>query len=304
MYTYFFQVDFEPKDKNHFGIKAFSGNLHPPRIMYSSTIITHTFLSLLLFQLQDTTTAKDDSRLMRLRAQKRSLADSPLSETFFPSDNGLMPEGGSKNELTTASSGSIFLDESDPGQEQIQQSWLHQKPVETMLTACTTTTDESDRSILPSAKFQRRQTTVPNACPPEWKTQPGQQKMKLDGQDEGSVQTIPDTEEGPEREFHPPGELQKWNTYPNALELFRLFTFGRVANPNSVCDEFVGQSIPMCAPSSLSALESPAAVLAPTRFCKCVFYFDISFLRFVIFPPGWKRLAILNFFFSDGCYLA
>lgn len=273
--------------------------------MYSSTIITHTFLSLLLFQLQDPTSAKDDSHLMRLRAQKRSLADSPPYENFFSSGNRLMPGERSKNELATALSGSIFLDESDPGQEQIEQSWPQQKPIETMLTACTTTTDESDRSILPSAKFQRRQTTVPNACPPEWKTQPGQQKMKLDGQgqeqDQGSRQTTPDTQEGPERGFHPPGELQKWNTYPSALELFRLFTFGREANPNSICDGFVGQGIPMCAPFSLSVLESPAAVLAPSRFCKCVFYFDIPFPRFVIFPPGWKGLVILKLFFSDDC---
>lgn len=240
--------------------------------MYSSAIITHTFLSLLLFQLQDTTTAKDDSRLMRLRAQKRRLANPSLSESFFSSDNRLMPEETSENELTTASSGSIFVDESDPGHEHIQQSWLHQKPIETMLTACTTTTDESDQSISPSAKFQRRQTTVPNACPPEWKTQPGQQKLKLDGQDQGSGQTIPDTRESQEREFHP-GELYKWNTYPDALELFRLFTFGRVANPNSICDGFVGQSVPMCAPSSLSVvLVSPAAVLAPSRFCKCFLF--------------------------------
>ncbi len=263
--------------------------------MYFSAFITRTFLSLLLFQLQDTTTAKDNSGLMRLRAQKRSLADSPLSEIFLSSDNHLTPEESSKTELTTASSGGVFVDDSDPGQGQIQQSWLHQEPVETMLTACTTTTDESDRSILPSAKFQRRQTRVQNACPPELKTQPGQQKQKLDGQGQGSGQTIPDGTEGPERQFHP-GELYKWNTFPNALELFRLYTFGRIANPNSICDEFVGRSVPMCAPASLSLLLSPADLLAPSRFCKCVFLCRHSVSPFRHLSARMET-AVLNFFF-------
>ena len=262
--------------------------------MYSSAFITHTFFSLLLFQLQDTTTAKYDSGLMRLRAQQRSLADLQRSEMtiFSSSDNHLTPEESStKKELTTSSSspGGIFVDdESDPGQEQIQQSWLlHQGgPVdETMLlTACTTSnTDGSDQSILPpSAKFKRRQsqTTVPpNACPPEWKNQPGQQKLKLDGQGQengnGNGERIPDDEtlEELERQFHPGQQLSKWNTYPTYLELFRLFTYGRVGDPNSICDEFVGRSVPMCAPSSLSLLDSPAEVLAPSRFCKLCFFF-------------------------------
>lgn len=274
--------------------------------MYFSAFITHTFFSLLLFQLQDTTTAKYDSGLMRLRAQKRSLADSQRSEMtiFSSSDNHLTPEESStKKELTTSSSssssspGGIFVDdESDPGQEKIQQSWLlHQGgPVdETMLlTACTTSnTDESDQSILPpSAKFQRRQsqTTVPpNACPPEWKDQPGQQKLNLDGQDQengnGNGERIPDDEtlEELERQFHPGQQLSKWNTYPTYLELFRLFTYGRVGDSNSICDEFVGRSVPMCAPSSLSLLDSPAEVLAPSRFCKLCFFF-FSFLFFSI----------------------
>ncbi len=268
--------------------------------MFSSAFITHTFLSLLLLQLHDTTTAKDASGLMRLRAQKRSLADPPLSETFLSSGNHLTPEEGSKTELTTAPSGGDFVDESDPGQEQIQQPWLHQQPVETMLTACTTTTDESDRSILPSAKFQRRQTRIQNACPPDWKAQPGQQKLKLDGQGQEREQTIPDvTREGQEQREFNSGELNKWNTYPNALELFRLYTFGRMAYPDSICDEFEGRSVPMCASISLSFLASPASVLAPSRFCKCVFFFfDIPFLRFGIFPArmGTAVLELLSFF--------
>lgn len=237
--------------------------------MYSSASITQTFLSLLLFQLQDTTTAKDDLGLLRLRAHKRSLANLPLSENFFSSDDYLTPEESPKTELSTASfGGDILVDESNPGQEQYQQSWLHEKSIEKMLVTCTTPTDESDRSILPSAKFQRRQTRVQNACPPEWKTIPGQQKLKPDGQDQGEGRRIPDdTGEGQVRELQT-GLLPKLNTYPNTLELFRFLTFGVVGNPDSICDGFVGRGVPMCAPFSLSVLVSPAYVIAPSRFCK------------------------------------
>ena len=293
--------------------------------MYSSSFITHTFLTILLFQLQDTSvTANYGSGLMRLRAQKRSLtlADSQPSERIFSSsDNHLRPEERSTKELTTTSTpGGIFVDESDPGQDQIQlQSWLlHQEPVETMLlTACTSTTtstdEESDRSILPpSAKFQRRQsqsTVPPNACPPDWKDpQAGQhQKLKLDGQgqgqENGNRETIPDDDDDDDdealeelrRKFYPGQQLSKWNTYPTYLELFRLFTYGRDGNPNSICDEFEGRSIPMCAPSSLALLESPAEVLAPSRFCKYYMFFSFLFFHFrlhsIFFP-----LFIIFFF--------
>lgn len=285
--------------------------------MYSSAFITHTFFSLLLFQLQGITTAKDDSGLMRLRGQKRSLVDlqQPSETIFSSSDNHLTPPEESSirtKELITSSSspGGIFVDEeSDSGKEGIQQSWLlHQgEPVdETMLlTACMTsnTDDESDQSSIllpPSAKFQRRQSTTtvtvpPNACPPEWKhQQPGRtQKLKLeDGQGQengnnGNGETIPDdetTQEELERQFRPGEQLSKWNTYPTYLELFRLFTYGRDGNPNSICDEFVGRSVPMCAPSSLSLLDSPTDVLAPSRLCKLCFFFPFLFFSFRYIP--------------------
>lgn len=304
--------------------------------MYSPSFIAHTFLSLLLFQLQDSSvTAKYDSGLMRVRAQKRSLAvaDSQRSERIYSSsDLHLRPEERSTKELTTTSSipGAIFVDESDPGQDQFQlQSWLHhQEPVETMLlTACTSTTttstdEESNQSILPpSAKFQRRQSqsnVPPNACPPDWKApQAGQrQKLKLDGQGQengnGNGETIPDNDDNDDealeelkRQFYPGQQLSKWNTYPTYLELFRLFTYGRDGNPNSICDEFESRSVPMCAPFSLSLLDSPAEVLAPSRFCKyyiyVFFFFLISFnfdsIPFFFssdrfFPPKMVALGI------------
>lgn len=280
--------------------------------MYYSSFIKHTFLSLLLFQLQDTTTAKYDSGLMRVQAQKSSLALAdlqPSERIFSSSDNHLMPEERSTKEITTTSStssspGVIIVDESDPGQDQIQQSWLlHQEPVETMLlTACTSTTtstdEESDQSIFPpNAKFQRRQsqsTVPPNACPPDWKDQAGEQKLKLDGQGQdqgqengngnGNGETIQDDDdealEELKRKFYPGRQLSKWNTYPTYLELFRLFTYGREGNPNSICDEFEGRSVPICAPFSLSVLESPAEVLAPCRFCKYYIFFFFLLLSF------------------------
>lgn len=290
MYTYIlFKSNYLPKGNLILVSRAFKQiNLHSPPIMYSSYFITQTFLFHLLFLLQDTTTAKDDSGLMRLRAQKRSLADSPLPENFFSSNNHLRPEQNSKMEVTTAlSGGDVLEDEID------QQLWFHPEPVEKMLTACPTITDESDPSILPNTKFQRRQTRVQNACPPEWKSQPSQPKLKLDGQGQRNEngQTIPDgTGKTLGREAQP-GELSKWNTYPNALELFRLYTFGQMGNPHWICDGFVGQSIPMCAPFSLSMLVSPTNVLAPSRFCMCVFFFVvIPLFRFGMFPLGWKRL--------------
>lgn len=267
------------KDESPFG-KGLQFSLNSPPIMYSSLFIMQTFLTLLFFQLQDTSTAKDHSGLMRLRALKRSLTDSRLSEAILSSeDNHLTSEELSKSEITTASSsGNILVDESDPGQEQNRQSWLGQDADDTILTLCTTTTDESDQSLLPSVKFQRRQTRVPNACPPEWKTQPGQQKLKLDGQGQGREQTNPDETR--------PRVIQ----YPNALELYRLDTFGRAGDPNSICDAFVGQGIPMCAPASLSIPVLPPNVVAPSRFCMC----DLCLSRFrffcfgIIIPPRRK----------------
>lgn len=225
--------------------------------MYSSLFIMQIFLSFLLFQLQNTSTAKVHSSLLRLRVQ-RSLADSPLSKAFLLSDNHLKREEIFESELTTVSAGDILVDESDPGQEQNQQSWLGQDPVDTMLTLCTTTTNESDRPLSLSTKFQRRQTRVPNACPP-------QQKLELNGQGPGRRKKVPDVTRPSE------GQGQRVNPYPSSLELYRLDTFGRAGDPNSICDAFIGQSVPMCAPSLLSIPDNPPNVVAPSRFCKCVF---------------------------------
>ena len=274
-----------------------------------------TLISLLLFHLQDSCSATEHSVLMRmrLRAQRRSLVDSPLSDAFLSSSGNhpTRPEEVSKYELTTPSSSSrniLVVDKSDPGPlEQSQQSWLGQDPgVDNtlLLTLCTTTnTDETDhhQSLLlapPSAKFQRRQTTdtrVPKACPPERVSQPaaGQQNMKLDVQGQGRSRRkkIPQEETRPAAE----AEKQKVDSYPNALELFKLDRFGRAGNSHSICDGFVGQSIPMCAPSSLLIPVSPPNWLAPSRFCKCdLFYFQITFssVSGFFFPPlslRWKR---------------
>lgn len=225
--------------------------------MYSSLFIMQTLLSFLLFQLQETSTAKDHSGLLRLRAQ-RSLADSPLSKAFVSSDNHLKREEIFESELTTVSAGDILVDKSDPEQEQNQQSWLGQDPVGTMLTVCTTITNESDRPLSLSAKFQRRQTRVPNACSP-------QQELELNGQGQGRGQKVPDVTRPSE------GQGQRVNPYPSSLELYRLDTFGRAGDPNSICDGFIGQSVPMCAPSSLSIPVKPPNVVVPSRFCKCIF---------------------------------
>lgn len=288
-YIHLNKVEFPSKEKLILALRAFNF-LNSPPIMYPSPFIMQTFLSLLLFQLQDTSTAKDHSGLMRLRAQKRGLAESPLSDAFLPSDNHLMLEEISKSEPTTASSGDILVDESDPGQEQNQHSWLGQDPVDRMLTDCTTTTDESDRSLSPSAEFQRRQIRVPNACLPEWKTQPGPQKLKLDGQDQGRGQTIPDATRPGE------GQEQRVKPYPSALELYRLDTFGRAGDSDSICDGFVGQSVPMCAPSSLSIPVSPPNVVAPSRFCKCVFFIEIPF-RFRDFSARMETVNLNSLLF-------
>lgn len=251
--------------------------------MYCSPFIMQTFISLLFFYLQDTCSAKDHPVRMRLRAQRRSLVDSPLgSDAFLSSGNHPTPkEDVSKYELTTPSSSSsrniLVDDKSDPEPEQIQQSWLlGQDPVDDntlLLTRCTTNTDESDQqpSLLlpPSAKFQRRQTEVTNACLPEWVTQPPgqQQNVKLDGQGQGqgSRKKTPDGSRPAAAE----GEEQRVTPYPNALELYRLDTFGQAGNSHSICDAFVGHSIPMCAPSLLRIPLSPPNTLAPSRFCKC-----------------------------------
>lgn len=265
--------------------------------MYSSPFIMQTFIFLLFFHLQDTCSAKDHSVWMRLRAQRRSLVDSPLgSDAFLSSGNHPKPEEVvSKYELTTPSSSRNILvdDKSDPEPEQIQQSWLlGQDPVNDtlLLTLCTTNTDESDQPSLlpPSAKFQRRQTGVPNACPPEWVTQPPgqQQNVKLDvqGQGQGSRKNTLDGTRPADQ-----GEEQKVTPYPNALELYRLDTFGRAGNSHSICDGFVGQSIPMCAPSSLQIPVSPPNTLAPSRFCKCwslnLFRDYVSSVSRFSFPP-------------------
>lgn len=246
--------------------------------MYSSPFIMHTFICLLLLHLQNTCTAKDHSVPMRRRVQRRILVNSPLSDGFPSSGYHPTMEEVSNYELTTPSSSrnNILVDKSDPGPEQIQQPWLvGQDPVDTLFLAVCTTTNrhESDQSVLPppSAKFQRRQTgVVPNACPPEWVTQPPpgqqQQNMKLDvqGQESGSIKKIP----GGTRPAAAEGDEQKVTPYPSALDLYWLETFGRAGESNSICDGLEGQSIPMCAPSSLQIPVSPPNMLAPCRFCK------------------------------------
>lgn len=225
--------------------------------------------------------------------------DSPLSDGFPSSGDHPTPEEVSNYELTTPSSfRNILVDKSDPEPEQIQQPWLvGQDPVDTLLlTGCTTNRDEPNQSLLPpSAKFQRRQTgVVPNACPSEWVTQPPgqQQNVKLDVEGQGSRKEILDGTRPAAAE----GEEQKVTPYPNALELYRLDTFGRAGESNSICDGFVGQSIPMCAPSSLQIPVSPPNMLAPCRFCKCdlfIYMFppfrDFSFPR----PPTMMETAVI-----------
>lgn len=258
--------------------------------MYSSLFIMQTLISLLLFHLQDTCTATDHSVLMGLRAQRGTLVDSPLFDAFLSLENHQTLEDVSKYELITPSSSrNILMDKTDPGPEQSQKSWLGQHPVDTLLlTLCSTNTeDETDlQSLLPpSAKFHRRQTTrVPKVCPPEWITlPPDQQNLKIDVQGQRSRKKIPERSR-PAAE----AEEQKVDPYPNALELFQLDRFGRAGNSHSICDVFVGQSIPMCAPSSLLIPVSPPNMLAPSRFCECDSF--ISRLPFLplgifLFPP-------------------
>lgn len=277
-----------------------SAALHP--IMYCSPFTMQTFISLLFFHLQGICSAKDHPVRMRLRVQRRSLVDSPLgSEAFLSSGNHpTSEEVVSKYELTTPSSSSrniLVDDKSDPEPEQIQQSWLlGQDPVDDdtlLLTRCTTNKDGSDQqpSLLPpSAKFQRRQTGVPNACPAEWVTQPPgqQQNVKLDAQGQGQGSKKKKTPDG-SRPTAAEGEEQRVTPYPNALELYRLDTFGQAGNSHSICDGFVGHSIPMCAPSSLQIPVSPPNTLAPSRFCKSgslyLFRDNVSSVSGFSFPP-------------------
>lgn len=244
--------------------------------MYLSAFIMQTFLSLLLFQVQHGTRAKDDSSLMRLRAQKR---------TPFLSDDHLTPEGISNTEITTLASGDILTDKSGSGDElRNQQPWLQQDPVGFLLTDCTTTgtTDHFDQSsLLPSAKFQRRQTQIPNACNSQWNTQQGQMKLQQgdQGQEGQRGQATPDVTrpgKGQEGEEAKPGadlSTTRLGAYPSILELSNLFHYGRKGNPNEICNELVGQGIPICAPLSFPPQFSPAKVVVPSRFCKCVFDF-------------------------------
>ena len=244
--------------------------------MYLSAFIMQIFLSLLLFQVQQATRAKDDSSLMILRAQKRNL--------FLPDDH-LTPEDISNTELATLASGDTLIDKSGSGYEHPnQQPWLQQDPVGSLLTECTTTgtTDHFDQSsLLPSTKYQRRQTQIPNACNSQWNTQQGQLKLQQgdQGQEGEPGQTIPDVtrpgegdvgEEAKPRESVPTPRV---GPYPSLSELSNLFHFGRKGNPNEICNELVAQGIPLCAPRSIPPQVSPAKVVAPSRFCKCVFVF-------------------------------
>lgn len=244
--------------------------------MYLSSFTTQTLLSLFLFEVHHTTMAKDDSRVMRLRAQKRILADSPLPGTYFLWDNHLIPEGISNTELTTASSNQ-FIDESGSGHGQSQQPWLQQDPVELLLTDCTT--DHSDQSsLLPNGKFQRRQAQIPNACSSQRNIQPGQLKLQQgdQGQDGQGEQTNPGGTPpggGQVGETSDPENVQalRVKPYPSDLDLLNLLQFGRTRDPNEVCNAFVGQSVPICAPVQVPPQISPAEVVVPSRFCKCAF---------------------------------
>lgn len=289
--------------------------------MYLSAFITQTFLSLLLFQVQHATRAKEDSSLMRLRAQKR---------TPFLSDDHLTPEEISNTELTTLASGDIPIDKTGSGDEhRNQQPWLQQDPVGFLLTDCTTTgtTDHFDQSsLLPSAGFQRRQTKIPNACNSQWNTQQGQMKLQQgdQGQEGQRGQTIPDVKrpgEGQAGEDAKPGEdlpPARLGPYPTSLELSNLFHYGRKGNPNEICNELVVQGIPICAPLSIPPQVSPAKLVVPARFCKCVFCF-FSIFGFAmrgrtgkklfrnlfsfptLSPPRYGRLVTTSsFFFFPG----
>lgn len=268
--------------------------------MYLSAFITQTFLSLLLFQVEHATRAKEDSSLMRLRAQKR---------TPFLSDDHLTPEEISNTELTTLASGDILIDKTGSGDEhRNQQPWLQQDPVGFLVTDCTTTgnTDHFDQSsLLPSAEFQRRQTQIPNACNSQWNTQQGQMKLQQgdQGQEGQRGQTIPDVTrpgEGQVGEDAKPGEdlpPVRLGPYPTSLELSNLFHYGRKGNPNEICNELVVQGIPICAPLSIPPQVSPAKLVVPARFCKCVFVF-LSF-GFAMRCRTGKKVVSKFIFFSN-----
>lgn len=244
--------------------------------MYISSLITQTFLSIFLFELGHTTTAKDVSGLMRLQPQRRTLTDSPLPETFFPWDNYFTPEEIPSTELTTAS-GNVPVDKGGSEQEQQnQQQWIQQDPVELLLTDCTNTgtTDHSDQSsLIPSAKFQRRLAQDPNSCPARESSRAGQLKLQQGEQgQEGERGTDPGDgqvgEEAKPQKIVPPGI----RPYPNHLDLFNLRNFGRMGDSHEICSEFVGQNIPMCASISNQARVSPSEVIVPGRFCKWIFF--------------------------------
>lgn len=279
--VFFFLAKSPAKKGTRIGYQGLEGKSCLSATMYLSAFITQAFLSLLLFQVQQASEAKDDSSLMRLQAQKR---------TSFLSDDHLTPEEISNGELTTLASGDILIDKSGSGPEQRnQQPWHQQDPVGFLVTDCTTTgttgtTDHFDQSsLLPSAKFQRRQTQIPNACYSQWNTQQEQGQMKLQqgeqGQEGEQGQTTPGVTrpgEGQIGEEAKPGwsvPTPRMKPYPTDSELFTLFHYGRKGNSNEICDELVEQGIPICAPYSVPPQLSPAKVVAPSRFCKCVFVF-------------------------------
>lgn len=248
--------------------------------MYSSSYIVQTFLSLLLFQVQHIATAKDDLGLIRLQAQKRTFADSPLPETLFLWENHLTPEEISNKDLAPTS-GDILMDESGSMRDQNQQLWFQQDPVKLLLTDCTTTgtTEHSDQSsLLPSAKFQRRQFQDPNACPVPGNNQPDQLKLQQgeQGQEGRRGPTMPDNTRPDEGQAGGEAKLgdsltPKVEHYPSSLELSNLFQFGRKGDPQEICNALVGQGTPMCAPVQIPPLVSPAEVVVPGRFCKSAF---------------------------------
>ena len=232
----------------------------------------------MLFEVQYATAAKDDSGLMRLRAQKRTLADSPLPETW---DNQVAPEEIFSTKDITATG-----DESGSKQDQNQEPWLQQDPVELLLTDCTTsgTTDHSEQqSLPPSAKFQRRDFQAQNVCPAPRDAQPD--KLKLQQGDQSAEgqreQTIPGrTRPGDGGKWKPGNSLPpKVIPYPSSLEMFNLLEHGRKGDPQEICNWFKGQSIPMCAPVSLPSRVSPIRLLVPSRFCKFVSVFVKFWLR-------------------------
>lgn len=272
----FFSCEIRSKKGSRIGYQGLEEKSCLSATMYLSAFITQAFLSLLLFQVKHASEAKDDSSLMRLQAQKRN---------YFLADDHLTPEEISNGELTTLASGDMLIDKSESG---------------FLVTDCTTTgtTDHFDQSsLLPSAKFQRRQNQIPNACYSQWNIQQGQMKLQQGGQGQGGGQgqTTPGVTrpgEGQVEEAKPGWIVpaQKGKPYPTTSELFTLFHFGRKGNPNEICDELVGQGIPICAPYSNPPQLSPAKVVAPSRFCKCVFVLPCGVGR------GKKAVSIFVFF--------